>query len=50
MKVTNIFKLPNAFEQLAQDFYQYKDKQFSVTSILGSTRELLLKKDIMTKS
>lgn len=44
MIITNKLNLPKQFEKIAQDFYVYKDRQFSATAILGSIRELLLKK------
>lgn len=44
MKITNQMGLPKQFKQIADTFYQYKDKQYSVTSILNSTREVMLKR------
>ena len=44
MKITNKMGLPEQFNQIADTFYQYKDKQYSVTSILNSTREVMLKR------
>lgn len=44
MIVTNKLGLPKQFEQIAQSHYQYKDKQYSVTTLIMSIRELMLKR------
>jgi hypothetical protein len=42
MKITNKFNLPCAFVNLANDQREYKPKRYSVTTILSSTRQILL--------
>ncbi len=42
MKITNNLGLPTAFVKMAQDDYEYKDKQYSVTTLLKGIRETIL--------
>lgn len=42
MKITNKLNLPQPFVDAVTKEYQYKDKQYSVTSILKDVREILL--------
>src|SRR5690554_2920060 len=44
MKITNKLNLPQSFVEMAQSKYQYKDKQYSVTSLLRGVRETILKR------
>ncbi len=44
MKITNKYGLPQAFVTMAESDYQYKDKRYSVTSILKGTREIILER------
>lgn len=44
MKITNKYNLPKAFLEMAQSDYQYKDKQYSVTSMLKGNKEAILKR------
>ncbi len=44
MKITNVLNLPAPFLDAVNREYQYKDKQYSVTSILKGTREILLQR------
>lgn len=44
MIITNKLNLPRAFVEMAQSEYQYKDKQYSVTSLLRGVRETILKR------
>lgn len=44
MKITNKLNLPQSFVDIATREYTYKDKQYSVTSILGGIRETILKR------
>jgi len=42
MRITNNLGLPQAFVKMAESDYQYKDKQYSVTSLLRGVRETIL--------
>ncbi len=42
MKITNKFGFPQALAKAAESDYQYKDKQYSATSLLRGVRETLL--------
>ncbi len=42
MKITNRLGLPEAFVKMAETDYQYKEKQYSVTSLLRGIRETIL--------
>lgn len=44
MKITNKYNLPKAFLEMAQSDYQYKNKQYSVTSMLKGNKEAILKR------
>ena len=45
MKITNKLNLPKPFVSMVESDYQYKDKQYSVTSLLSdSLRETMLKR------
>lgn len=45
MKITNKLNLPQPFVSAVESDYEYKDKQYSVTSLLGdSLRETMLKR------
>ena len=44
MKITNNSNLPEVFVQFAESDYRYKDKQYSVTSIIGGLKETILKR------
>jgi len=44
LKITNKYNLPKAFLEMAQSDYQYKDKQYSVTSMLKGNKEAILKR------
>ena len=44
MKITNKNNLPSAFVNIANDERVYKDKRYSVTTILKPTRMILLEK------
>lgn len=44
MQITNKYQLPQAFVTMAESDYQYKDKQYSVTSLLKGTREIILER------
>ena len=44
MKITNTLNLPRPFVEMAKSEYEYKDKQYSVTSLLRGTRETILKR------
>src|SRR5690554_5877814 len=42
MIITNKYGLPRAFVEMAQSEYEYKPKQYSVTSLLRGVRETVL--------
>jgi len=42
MIITNKFNLPQPFVDMAQSDYEYKDKQYSVTTLLKPIREIML--------
>jgi len=42
MKITNKFELPSGFVNIAKDQREIKPKNYSVTTILSSTRQILL--------
>ena len=42
MRITNKLGLPEAFVKMAETDYQYKEKQYSVTSLLRGIRETIL--------
>lgn len=44
MKITNHYNLPNAIVRSLESNYEYKDKRYSVTSLLNPVRETLLKR------
>lgn len=44
MKITNKLNLPKPFVEAVSREYSYKDKQYSVTSILKGTREAILQR------
>ena len=44
MKITNKLDLPRSFVEMAKSEYEYKDKQYSVTSIQRGLRETILKR------
>ncbi len=44
MRITNKLGLPRAFVKMAESDYQYKDKQYSVTSLLKGVRETILER------
>ena len=44
MKITNKYGLPSGFYNVANDQRGFKDKKYSVTTILNSTRQILLTK------
>lgn len=44
MIITNNAGLPNVFMDIAKNHYKYTPKRYSVTSILNSTREVMLKR------
>jgi hypothetical protein len=44
MIITNKLELPQAFVEMAKSEYEYKPKQYSVTSIMSGIRETLLKR------
>jgi hypothetical protein len=44
MIITNKFNFPQAFVEMAKSEYEYKPKQYSVTSIIGGLRETMLKR------
>ncbi len=44
MKITNKYGLPQAFVSMAESDYQYKPKQYSVTSLLKGVRESILER------
>lgn len=44
MKITNKLGLPKAFVKMAESDYEYKPKQYSVTSLLKGTREIILER------
>ncbi len=44
MKITNKYGLPQAFVTMAESDYQYKDKRYSVSSLLKGTREIILER------
>ena len=44
MKITNKYGLPQAFVTMAESDYQYKDKRYSVSSLLKGTRETILER------
>jgi len=44
VKITNKMGLPKAFVEMAKSDYRYKDKQYSVTSLLKGTREAVLQR------
>lgn len=44
MKITNNLNLPESFVKMAESDYQYKSKQYSVTSLLKGIRETILER------
>ena len=42
MKITNEHNLPEAFVEMAKQDYEYKEGQYSVTSLLRGLRETIL--------
>lgn len=44
MKITNINKLPQQFIDFVKKDYEYKDKRYSVTTVLKGTKEILLQR------
>ena len=44
MIITNKFNLPTAFVNLAQDEHGFKEKEYSVTTLLQPIREIMLKR------
>ena len=42
MKITNNMKLPQPFVDAVNSDYQYRDKRYSVTTLLKPTREIML--------
>ena len=44
MRITNKYNLPSAIVRSLESDYQYKDKRYSVTSLLNPVRETLLKR------
>lgn len=44
MKITNNLGLPQVFVKMAESDYQYKDKQYSVTSLLKGVRQTILER------
>lgn len=44
MKITNKLGLPDPFVQAVSKEYQYKDKRYSVTTLLSSEREIMLRR------
>jgi len=44
MKITNKLNLPNQLVKAVESDYQYRDKRYSITSLLNSDRELMLKR------
>ena len=44
MKITNKYNLPNAMVRALESDYEYKDKRYSVTTLLSPVRETLLKR------
>lgn len=44
MKITNKLNLPQAFVSMAESDYQYKDKQYSVTTMLKGIKEMILER------
>lgn len=44
MKITNKYGLPQAFVTMAESDYQYRDKRYSVSSLLKGTREIILER------
>lgn len=44
MKITNKLGLPDPFIQAVSKEYQYKEKRYSVTTLLNSEREIILKR------
>lgn len=44
MKITNKLELPQSFVKMAESDYTYKDKQYSVTSLLKGVREVILER------
>lgn len=43
-KITNIYNLPDAMVRALESDYQYKDKRYSVTTLLSPIRETMLKR------
>jgi hypothetical protein len=43
-KITNIYNLPDAMVRALESDYEYKDKRYSVTTVLAPLRETLLKR------
>lgn len=44
MKITNKYNLPNAIVRSLESDYEYKEKRYSVTTLLNPVRETLLKR------
>lgn len=44
MKITNVLNLPQPFVEAVSKEYQYKDKQYSVTSLLKGTMQTILER------
>lgn len=44
MKITNKFDLPESFVKMAQSDYSYKDKRYSVTTIIQPIRQIILRR------
>ena len=44
MIITNKFNLPSAFVNLAEDDHEFKEKEYSVTTLLQPIREIMLKR------
>jgi len=44
LKITNQYNLPRAFVEMATEEYKYKDKRYSVTSLLKGVRETILQR------
>ena len=44
MKITNKFDLPESFVKMAQSDYEYKDKRYSVTTIIQPLRSFMLRR------
>lgn len=48
IKITNLLKLPSQFVRCLNDNYSYKDKRYSITNIIGASREMMLKRRFNT--